>query len=60
MNGIHHYHSLAGPFLVGVMSNLYVPMYNIYKAASTYGRSDYDDYYDDGYDRSVLKQETAS
>ena len=42
--------------MVGVMSNLYVPMYNIYKAASSYGRSDYDDYYDDGYDRSVKKQ----
>jgi len=43
---------VAGPLIVGILSNLYVPMYNIYKAASSYGRSDYDEYYDDdGYDR---------
>ena len=46
--------------LISLISNAYVPLYAMYKAAensyqSGYGRSDYDDYYDDdgyGYDRS--------
>ena len=51
---------LAAPLLISLISNAYVPLYAMYKAAensyqSGYGRSDYDDYYDDdgyGYDRS--------
>ena len=38
------------------MAGAYTPLYNMYQAASSYGRSDYDDdYYDDGYDRSVIQ-----
>ena len=42
----------ALPLLGTFMASAYTPLYNMYQAASSYGRSDYDDdYYDDGYDR---------
>merc|ERR1712012_117991 len=42
------------PLFVTFFSNVYLPLvkfYDSYSAQSGYGRSDYDDYYDDGYDR---------
>ena len=44
----------AIPLFVTFFSNVYLPLvkfYDSYSQHSGYGRSDYDDYYDDGYDR---------
>ena len=51
---LDEYHFAAIPLFVTFFSNVYLPLvkfYDSYSAQSGYGRSDYDDYYDDGYDR---------